>query len=267
MNALMNALGVDAPRLVKTLFEPNCLLLLAVCIVHATRAHGWRRTAREFSAGFALTALAECTGVLSGAYVYPGYQLYIFATPVSNPASWVALVYILMTLSDRLVFGRRALAPHDPAAPLRVGSGVLTTIVALAACDASLALSLDLVLDPLATLYNWWLWVPHEAAVTTIGAGVVDPYNFDQLLWLTTPDNPVAEFFRPFFDGGRYPTRLFGIPLINFIAWFVFVFTFAAQFRWVESRPWSHWHKTWVLWAVVLVDWPILSFLLIAPNL
>jgi uncharacterized membrane protein len=261
----MAGLGVDGPRLAKTLFEPNCLLLLAVCLAHAVSAHGWRRTAREFSAGFALTALAESTGVLSGAYVYPGFQLYVFATPVCNPASWVALVYIVMTLSDRLIFGRRALVGSG--VPLQIGSNILTTVLALAVCDALLALSLDLVLDPLATIYNWWLWVPHEPAVTTIGAGVVDPYNFDHLVWLTTPDNPVAEIFRPFFEGGRYPTRVLGIPLINFIAWFVFVFTFAFQFRWVETRDWGHARKTLVLWAVVLVDWPILSFLLIAPNL
>jgi uncharacterized membrane protein len=243
------------------------LVLLLVCAVHAVRAHGWRRTAREFSAGFALTALAECTGVLSGAYVYPGYELYIVATPVSNPASWVALVYILMTLSDRLVFGRRALAPRDASAPLLLSSSVMVTLIALAACDAALALSLDLVLDPLATIYNWWIWVPYEPTVSTIGAGVVTPYNFDGLAWLMTPDNPIAQLFEPFFEGGRYPTRVLGIPLINFIAWFVFVFTFSCQFRWVESRTWSHWRKTWVLWTIVLVDWPVLSFLLIAPNI
>ena len=133
-----------------------------------------------------------------------------------------------------------------------------------------MALMLDLVLDPLATIYNWWLWVPHEVGVSTVTAGDVKPYNFDHLVWMTTPDNPLAEFFRRhFFEAGlRYPTRLLGIPLINFIAWFVFVFVFSFQFRFVESRKsWSEWKRCLVLWATVIADVPILVLLLISPNI
>ena len=81
--------------------------------------------------------------------------------------------------------------------------------------------------------------------------------------------NGVADFFARFFVGGwRYPTRVLGIPLINFIAWFVFVFVFSLQFRWIESRRhWTEWRRTGVLWAIVLVDVPILALLLISPNL
>jgi hypothetical protein len=272
MTALFLQLGVDPAWLIKAVFEANLLLLFVVCAAHSLAVHGWQRTLREFAAGFALTALAESTGVLSGAYVYPGFRFYIFATPIGNPASWVALVYILMTLSDRLFFGLRALAaPHGvlrvPALWLR-GSLPLTLLL-LALCDATLAVCIDLVLDPLATIYNWWIWVPCEPAVHTIGAGVVDPYNFERLVWMSTPDNPVAEWFSRFFAGGlRYPTRVLGIPLINFIAWGVFVFTFTFQFRWVQSREhWSEWRRTFVLWGLILLDWPVMSVLLISPNL
>jgi len=55
--------------------------------------------------------------------------------------------------------------------------------------------------------------------------------------------------------------------LINFIAWFVFVFAFTFQFRWVEIQQWTEWRKTVVLWGIVLADVPILGFCLIAPNL
>ena len=269
MRDIFIGLGIDPAWLVKATFEPNLLLLFAVCVVHSLKSHGWRRTAREFSAGFALTALAESTGVLSGAYVYPGFQLYVWATPVGNPASWVALVYCLMVVSDRLVFGREALRGPVGEGPRVLGGGLTSTLVLLALCDACLALSIDLVLDPLATIYNWWIWVPHEAGVHTIAAGVVDPYNFDHLAWMTTPDNPVADFFARFFEGGwRYPTRVLGIPLINFVAWLVFVFSFAFQFRWVESkRHWTEWRRTGALWTLVILDWPIMSLLLIAPNL
>lgn len=258
--------GVDMAWLAKATFEVNCLALFAVCFVHSMHQHGWRRTLREFSAGFFLTAVAESTGVLSGAYVYPGFYLYILATPVANPASWVALIYIVMTLSDRIVFGQKALGVR--ASTLQLKGGLIFTICVLACFDASLALLLDLVLDPLATVFNWWIWVPSAADVLTVQPGRVHPYNFEHLVWMATPDNPVAEFFAPFFDGGfRYPTRFLSIPLINFVAWFVFVFTFAWQFRWVEGREWSHSRKTIVLWSFVCFDAPVLGFCLIAPNL
>ena len=263
MRALFFSLGVDPAWLVKATFEINLLLLFLICLVHSMRAHGWRRTSREFGAGFALTALAESTGVLSGAYVYPGFVFYIWATPIGNPASWVALVYIIMTITDRLVYGHAAIAG------MRMAGKSVTVLALLALCDASLALSIDLVLDPLATIYNWWIWVPYEEGVHTIGAGVVDSYNFSRQVWMVTPDNPIADFFSRFFVGGwRYPTRLLGIPLINFIAWVVFVFTFSLQFRWIESKEgWGERRKWVVLCALILIDWPVMSILLIAPNL
>ena len=91
----------------------------------------------------------------------------------------------------------------------------------------------------------------------------------DGAAWLHTPANPLADLWAPAFEGGlRYPTRLLGIPLINFVAWFVFVFVYALQFRAVESQMgWSHTRKALVLGGLVLVNWPVLSFLLITPNL
>lgn len=268
MISLFHQLGIDPAWLAKASFEINLLLLFGICLFHSLKTHGASRTLREFVAGFTLTALAESTGVLSGAYVYPGFYLYIWATPVGNPASWVALVYIIMTLSDRLLFGLKAIgAKSSPPALLR--GGLLSTLLALALIDASLALLIDLVLDPLATIYNWWIWVPYEAGVHTVEVGAVDPYNFSRLVWMSTPDHPIGTFFSQFFQGGlRYPTRLLGIPLINFIAWVVFVFSFCFQFRWVESHShWSERRRTLVLWSLVLADWPIMSLLLIAPNL
>lgn len=263
--------------LVKAVFEPSLVALFLACLAHSLATHGVARTLREFVAGFVLTALAESTGVLSGAYVYPGFGFYVLATPFVNPASWVALVYVLMEVSNRLIYGRRILDPENPGrsqvlaagSPLLLGGSLLKTLALLALVDACLALMIDLVLDPLATIYNWWIWVPCIGGSHTIAAGAVDPYNFDRLVWMATPDNPVANLFAPAFaDGFRYPTRVLGIPLINFIAWLVFVFVYAFEFRWVESRKeWSEGRKTAVLWTLMLVDWPILAVLLITPNL
>ena len=269
--------GIDAAALVKAAFEPSLLALFIACAAHSLATYGYQRTVREFTAGFMLTVLAESTGVLSGAYVYPGFELYVLATPFVNPASWVALLYVLIELSNRLVYGPQMLVAGHPGrtmvldadSPLLLGGSLARTLVTLALLDATLAVMIDLVLDPLATIYNWWIWVPCVSGAHTITEGVVEPYNFDQLVWMTTPDNPVADFFSRFFRQGlRYPTRILGIPLINFIAWLVFVFVYALQFRWVESRShWGPWRKTLVLWGAMLADWPILALLLISPNL
>ncbi len=277
MHDLLVSLGVDPGRLIKTLFEPSLVALFLACLAHSLRTHGAARTLREFVAGFTLTCLAESTGVLSGAYVYPGFQLYVGATPFVNPASWVALVYVIMEVSNRLVYGRRILEPGDPGrsqrldrhSPLLLGGSLVKTLAALALVDASLALMIDLVLDPLATIYNLWIWVPCVPGSHIIPPGAVDPYNFDSLVWMSTPVTAISDLWAPAFSEGlRYPTRLLGIPLINFIAWGVFVFVYAFQFRWVESHShWSEGRKTSVLWGLVIVDWPVLAFLLITPNL
>ncbi|MDP8255341.1 MAG: carotenoid biosynthesis protein [Candidatus Alcyoniella australis] len=238
--------------------------------------HGAARTLREFSAGFFMTACCESTGVLSGAYVYPGFHWYVLATPVANPASWIATVYIIIEVTNRIVYGRRSFETYErdggqlDTERFRLFRGsFFKTLVCLALIDALLALVVDVVMDPLATVYNWWVWVPYLPDVTSIGPGVVDAYNFDNLRFLTTPENPVHDFFAGFFPHGlRYPTRVLGIPLINFIAWFVFVFTFTIEFRYVEFKNhWSQWRKTAVLWALVLLDIPILALLLIVPNI
>ena len=274
---LLTSAGFDPARAIKAGFEPSLVLLFIACLIHSLRNHGRARTLREFVAGFGLTLLAESTGVLSGAYVYPGFVFYVGATPFVNPASWVALVYVIMEVSNRLVWGQKALDPKQPGkslpvdgtSPLLLRGSLVTTLLVLALIDASLALCIDLVLDPLATIYNWWVWVPAVAGEHTIGPGVVTAYNFSGDAWLTTPDNPLARLWAPAFaEGYRYPTRVFGIPLINFIAWLVFVFVYAFQFRWVESHTvWSERKKTVVLWSLMLLDWPVLAFLLITPNL
>ena len=276
LEAIFHIFGITPAVFLKSAFEISLLSLFFICFTHSLFTHGWKRTVREFTAGFFLTALCESTGVLSGAYVYPGFHFYIGPVPVANPASWIALVYIIIEVTNRLVYGVKSIDIYEKdrnrmnreSFALFKGS-VLKTVLVLAIIDSTLALVLDLVMDPLATVYNWWIWVPAEQGVNNITTGVVDPYNFSQLKFLTTPDNPVYDFFSQFFkEGIRYPTRVFGIPLINFIAWFVFVLVFTFQFRWVEFKDrWTELKKTLVLWAMVVLDVPVLAFALIIPNL
>ncbi len=266
MNELFEYIGFDPAIFFKAAFEISLIGLFLLCLFHSGKQHGWEKTIREFTAGFFLTACCESIGVLSGAYVYPGYYFYLFSIPIVNPASWISLVYIVMEISNRLIIGSaHAIDKHSKIISFFKGS-LVSSLIFLALIDASLALVIDLVMDPLATIYNWWIWVdPTEIKVIE---GAVVAYNFDHATHLITPDNPVQDFFAGFFtEGFRYPTRLFGIPLINFISWFVFVFVFTFQFRWVEFKEeWSSLKKTWVLWGLMILDVPILCMLLIIPN-
>jgi len=275
MNALFSAIGIN-PVFLKACFEVSLISLLCICLAHSFWTHGWKRTVREFVAGFFLTAFCESTGVLSGAYLYPGFHFYVFATPVANPASWIATVYIIIEVTNRLVYGKKALNTYETdgfhlkqADFALFSGGFFKTLLVLALIDSTLALVVDLIMDPLATIYNWWIWVPCQPGVTSIGPGVVNPYNLQLNTYLFTPPNAIADFFAQFFPNGmRYPTRLFGIPLINFIAWLVFVFVFALEFRYVEFKEkWSELKKTAVLWALIIADIPVMAFILITPNI
>ena len=266
MNEIFEYIGIIPADFLKAAFEISLIGLFLLCLFHSGKQHGWKRTFREFSAGFFLTACCESAGVLSGAYVYPGYYFYLFSIPIVNPASWISLVYIVMELTNRLISGKKNKSDQRNRILTFFNGSMVFSLIILALIDASLALIIDLVMDPLATIYNWWIWVePDQIKVVD---GTVVAYNFDQNTHMVTPNNPVQEFFAGFFnDGFRYPTRLFGIPLINFIAWFVFVFVFTVQFRWIEYKDeWSDMKKTVILWGLMVVDVPILCVLLIIPN-
>ena len=139
-------------------------------------------------------------------------------------------------------------------------------LLLIAVFDSSMALIVDLMMDPLATIYNWWIWVDPDQ--TKIINGTVSSYNFHELTHITTPENWFHDFFKNYFSDSRYPTRWFGIPLINYISWFVFVLVFSFQFRWVEYKAnWPNYKKTSMLLLLVAIDIPVLSYLLISANI
>ncbi len=262
VKAVFDVLGIDPARFLKMMFEVSLILMFAVCFAHSSWVHGWKRTFREFSAGFMLTAVVENLGVLCGAYIYPGFNCYVYATPLLNPLSWVALVYIIIEFTNRIIYGPRSLKAyekdgyHPKGTDFTIFKGtIVKTILLLAAIDASFCVLIDLIEDPLATIYNWWLWVPCAKGVVSIGPGMIDAYNFNNHVFMNTPDNAVLRFFAGFFPVGlRYPTRFFGIPLINFIDWILLVFMFSFSFRWVESRDgWGEIKKTIVLYLLMIV--------------
>ncbi len=252
LQELLYTLGVDPATYLKSTFETSLIALFILCCIHSCWVHGWKRTIREFTAGFILTATMENIGVLSGAYVYPGFSLYVYATPLLNPLSWVAIVYIVMGFTNGLVYGDKSTLAKEEL--LLLSGPYIKTLLILACIDASLLVMVDIIEDPLATIYNWWIWVPYSDGVTMIESGVVDPYNFKNLVWMSTPNNEISQYFSALYpEGFKYPTRFLGIPITNFIAWFILVFTFSLSTRWVEQKKeWSDIKKTSVLWALMI---------------
>ena len=111
--AIFEFLGLEPAVYLKSTFEVSLISLFGLCFIHSNWVHGWKRTVREFTAGFFLTATVENIGVLCGAYVYPGFHFYVYATPLLNPASWVAVVYIVIEFTNRLVYGPRSLKTYE----------------------------------------------------------------------------------------------------------------------------------------------------------
>ena len=176
--AIFRSLGLEPAVFLKSAFEVSLISLFVLCLIHSFFTHGWKRTLREFVAGFFMTACCESIGVLSGAYVYPGFHFYVFATPVANPMSWIATVYIIIELTNRMVYGKKSYHYYGLDGNRISRSyfsmfrgSFIKTLILLAMIDAVLALVVDIVMDPLATIYNWWLWAPCLKDVTTIGPG------------------------------------------------------------------------------------------------
>lgn len=76
-------------------------------------------------------------------------------------------------------------------------------ILLLVLCDGVLVVMLDLVLDFLVIIYNWWIWVFVEFVVHIIEVGVVDVYNFDYYVWMSMFDNLVVDWFGGYFFEGN----------------------------------------------------------------
>ena len=155
-----------------------------------------------FTAGI-LTLFCE-TGGSSGAYAYPDSTLYLICS-FCKSCCMGALIYIIMHISSFILESKSWFKGLKK-------ESIIIPIFALAFVDATIALGLDLILDPLASIYNWWIWVPVKKGIYYIDEGMIDPYNFKNLTFLTTPEGPVKEFFSNYFiEGFRYPTRLLGI--------------------------------------------------------
>ncbi len=123
----------------------QCLWFLALA-AHAYLTRGAASAAAFFGVGLVYGVVLENTGITLGFFSERGYHLYVpgLPAPAATMLGWAMIAYSGVWIAER--FG--AFAPRLLATPLRLG---------LAA--SALAISVDVQLDPIASLAGlYWRW-------------------------------------------------------------------------------------------------------------
>ncbi|CAG0949072.1 hypothetical protein MYXO_00072 [Myxococcaceae bacterium] len=126
-------------------FELMQLFWIAAFMVHVAAERGASRFATFFGVAWLYGLVLENGGIVMGYFFEPGYRFYLggLPAPFATMMGWCLVFYACIEIASRL----RERLPFPLAAP---GSALLTT---------ALALSLDLQLDPLASLSGvFWRW-------------------------------------------------------------------------------------------------------------
>jgi uncharacterized membrane protein len=170
---------------IRRAYEVTLLLVFVASAARSWRTRGAAVTSREMVFGFALSQSVELLAVARGRYRYPDWLVYFPPHPAWVPLGvglgWAALVPPVMRLSERLL-------------------GTQASRWRLAALDGVLAMSLDLVLDPIVSN---------------------DPLR----MWMWRGDGMTA-----------YRYWLLDVPVFNFVGWFLLIGATGLQLRTVEAR-------------------------------
>lgn len=127
------------------LFEAMQLIWIAVFMVHVALQRSLPGFVTFFGVAWLYGLVLENGGILMGYFAEPGYRFYLGALPApfATMMGWCLAIYACTKISETL----RA---HVPLGETTLGAALLTT---------ALALSLDLQLDPLASLSGvFWRW-------------------------------------------------------------------------------------------------------------
>lgn len=96
-------------------------------------------------------------------YEYPEtFLISIYEVPIWIPIGWGVIFYLAMLTSDRLICSpRRRVSGLISGPDKRPNFGIWRrAALARAVMDASLALTIDFALDPIAQAEGWWTWTP-----------------------------------------------------------------------------------------------------------
>jgi len=161
---------VTDPGTIKFLFEIAFLPAILLLGSHCLFTRGKEDFIAIYIIGMLYGVFLENVGIWMGFFEENGYYFTIpgLPAPAATMLGWTLSFYLAVWIAERV-------APRS--------SWMTKTVIA-----TTLILSVDLLLDPVATLFGWWQW----------------PESFSH--------------------------RLFGVPLINFIAWISAVVPFYGAY-------------------------------------
>lgn len=163
-------------------------VLSAVCIIHSYKFRGLYKTLILFFGALLVGITIENINALFGGYTYPGTELTWFwgKAPFSIGCGWFVLMYVSSFFSHSIIGKYKGSLPTIGIGtnPEAVNTQFIKLAIARALLSGAIALSFDLVMDPVSVKLGYWIW---------------------------EVDNIYLQ----------------GVPLGNYIGWFLLVFTFS----------------------------------------
>ena len=126
-------------------------IVFVVLAVHCFVRGGRRKFVHLYAVGLVYGCVLENSGIILGFFSEEGYRFYIpgLPAPVYAVVGWCTVVYISIHVTEVL--------------SAQLGRGVLAIMVKTIMAT-SVALSVDMQVDPAATYYGWWVWHPDLGA-------------------------------------------------------------------------------------------------------
>lgn len=133
----------------------------AFVLLHCSRSLGFKKTILFFaialSFGLVSETLGAARGLIFGPYYYTSGTFFFQLVPLFTPIGWAVIIYVAYALANQFLFG--LIGEKQRLNMTRVNSTSL--IVILSAIGGMSAMSLDMILDPVAvTPQNpAWVWI------------------------------------------------------------------------------------------------------------
>jgi uncharacterized membrane protein len=135
---------------------------------------GYKRTIIYFLPMIITALLIESAGVASGRYYYPGYILYLSVVGGSVPLvvilGWSANLIMFLTLGKHIIYRIYQNRNYFQIFLTALAAGII-------------AVSLDLLEDPLAHHNNWWIWKTTTYGVDIFGVPILNFIGFFLLIF------------------------------------------------------------------------------------
>ena len=186
-------LHLGIPFHVGFLFAYICALMSYV-LWHAILTKGWRNYLAIFIISFCIAYSAEILGVnfglIFGNYYYTQFLgIGIFGVPLLAAFAWEPILYASFSICEIIFLN----AWKNPG----VYRHHILRLLIFGFTGAFATTAWDLMIDPIAVDYGWWVWI----------------------------------------DGGSYmPDILGGVPISNYIGWLTISFLIIMLFKWKMDR-------------------------------